>query len=190
MLEIKQKETEQNVDQCAYIGKLKMKQKDKSPKKGHALTGEQSSELQALIGELAWVAGQTHPDISFDVCLLNVSFNKVTISDVMRANKCIKRLKMDQFKNCFPGLGDLSQDKLIVFTDASLNNLGSGGSQGGHVVLLVGPNGKLAVLALKSKKLKRFVKKYPGCRHIGFHGKSGVLYAVWSYRQFTNSVTY
>ena len=167
-LEIEQKETELNLHQGAYINKLEMMQKDNSSKKGDALTGEQSSELRAIIGQLAWVAGQTRPDISFDVCQLNVGFNKATISDVMRANKCIKRLKMDQFKICFPDLGDLSQTKLVVFTDASFNNLGNGGSQGGHVVFLVGTNGKHAVLAWKSKKLKRVVKSTLAAETLAF----------------------
>ncbi len=129
-LEIEQLDNELILDQIAYIKELKEIEFDKKADTYEKLSEELSKRLRSLIGQLAWVAGQTRPDIFFDVCQLSVNFCKATLVDVKKANKCVKRVKMEEVRMCFPDIGDLSKAKLIVYADASFNNLGNGGSQG------------------------------------------------------------
>ena len=46
----------------------------------------------------------------------------------------------------------------MVFSDAAFGNLKNGGSQGGHLIFLVGENNKCNLLGWQSKKLKRVVR--------------------------------
>lgn len=36
-----------------------------------------------MIEQLVWVAGETYPDIEFDVCQLSINFVKATVGDVL-----------------------------------------------------------------------------------------------------------
>lgn len=47
---------------------------------------------------------------------------------------------------------------MIVFSDASFGNLSDGGTQGGHLIVLMGENGKFSPLSWQSKKVKRIVR--------------------------------
>ena len=117
-----------------------------------------TKELKSKIGQLAWVAGQTRPDISYDVCQLSVKDGASSDQmNVKKINKIIKRLKHNNVHINFPKM-NLSKTKLICFTDASFGNLPDGASQGGYIVFLVAENGKCAPLTWQSRKLRRVVK--------------------------------
>lgn len=59
----------------------------------------------------------------------------------------------------YPNLGDVLQLKLVLFSDASHANLPDGfSSAGGHIIFLLGENGKCCPLAWESKKIRRVVK--------------------------------
>ena len=109
------------------------------------------------MGQLAWVANQSRPDIAYDVCQLSVGLKNATCKSVARANKCVKKLKNNPYMLKFPVIGDLKQAKLVVFADASFANLEGCGSQGGYLVFLHGENGSMPVLTWSSKKLDRVV---------------------------------
>ena len=52
-------------------------------------------ELRSLVGQLSWISYETRSGISIDVCQLSVDLKNAKVSDVMKANKCIKKLKND-----------------------------------------------------------------------------------------------
>ena len=117
-----------------------------------------TKELKSKIGQLAWVAGQTRPDISYDVCQLSVKDGASSDQmNVKKLNRIIKRLKHNNVHINFPKM-NLSKTKIICFTDASFGNLPDGASQGGYIVFLVAENGKCAPLTWQSRKLRRVVK--------------------------------
>ena len=58
----------------------------------------------------------------------------------------------------FPNLGELDQLQLQCYSDASLANLYSGNSAGGHVIFLVGQNSNVCLLSWKPKTLRRVVR--------------------------------
>jgi ABC-type enterobactin transport system permease subunit len=48
--------------------------------------------------------------------------------------------------------------KLVVFSDASLENLKDGGTQGGHLIVLMGEEGRFSPICWQSKRIRRVVR--------------------------------
>ena len=111
-----------------------------------------------MVGQLGWVAGQTRPDLSFEVCQLSSCFNHATVNDVLKANKLLKKAKQENISLSFGVPGKLDKFKFVCFNDASPGNLKDGGSQGGYVIYLVGENETSSPIIWQSKKLRRTVK--------------------------------
>ena len=121
------------------------------------LEGEATkTDLKSKIGQLAWVAGQTRPDISFDTCQASVNPANENNDSVKRINKCIKRLKARNQVIKFVPI-DFTSARIICFADAAFANLHNGASQGGFIVFLECKN-KCIPLFWQSKKLRRVVK--------------------------------
>ena len=55
----------------------------------------------------------------------------------MKANKILSKVKETPLCTKFPDLGNLEKLKIICYSDASLGNLSSGKSVGGHVIFLL-----------------------------------------------------
>ena len=161
-LEIQQNDNEILLNQDKYIDELQMIDVKGLNDKRELISGKKSEELRSLIGKLLWVSGQTRPDIAFEVCQLSVNFNKATVEDLKKANKCVKKLQLQKVVLRFPNLGDLSKLRLLSYTDSSFNNLGEGASQGAFINFVVGENQKYAPLSWQSKKLQRVVKSTLG----------------------------
>lgn len=58
----------------------------------------------------------------------------------------------------FQHLGRESALKMVVFSDASFGNLADGGTQGGHLIVLMGENGHFSPFSWQSKRVKRIVR--------------------------------
>ena len=157
-LEVSQKSDGLYLSQYAYIEKLEAIKLDAVVDKHTALSDTMKKQLRSLIGQLAWVANQTRPDVAFEVCQLSVNFKNANVGEVVKANKCVKKLKSEEVYLKFTNLGDMKKAKLVSYTDASFNNLGDNGSQGGNVCFLLGENGSHSVLSWQSKKIQRVVK--------------------------------
>ena len=65
---------------------------------------------------LLWASNQTHPDMSFNLSELNSSVSYATVEHILRSNKVLKNAKI----KCH-------QCKLVVYSDASDNNLENSG---------------------------------------------------------------
>ena len=74
------------------------------------------------------------------------------IANIVQANKVL-RIKDNRLNIHFPNLGELDQLQLQCYSDASLANLSSGNSAGGHVIFLVGQNSYVCPLSWKTKTL-------------------------------------
>ena len=83
-----------------------------------------------------WVATHTRPDIAFETCELSVVFYNATVSDLLRLNKLVERVKRESINLFFPRLQSIENCTLQCYTDASLMNLPSGKSQGGLILFL------------------------------------------------------
>ena len=88
--------------------------------------------------------------------------NSATIGDVVKVNKCVRRLKNEEVILKFPSLGNIENVKMVCFSDASFANLKDGSSQGAYISFLVGMDGNFAPLSWHSRKVRRVVKSTLG----------------------------
>ena len=79
------------------------------------------------------------------------------IRDVIELNKVVKRVKNEKNQILFSTL-DPNTMKLVLYTDASINNLLHGGSQGGHTIFLTDFHNKCCPLIWNSSKIKRVAR--------------------------------
>lgn len=72
------------------------------------------------------------PEFNFEVCYANTIVYSATIFDI-KLSKILKRIKSEKSYIKFPSL-DIDSLSMRVYTNASLNNLPSGGRQGGQII--------------------------------------------------------
>ena len=94
------------------------------------ITEEEKHSLRSTIGSLNWLAGQTRPDLSYDVCQLSSSLKEGSVNLLGHANRVIKKAKAYDVSLHFPKM-DLNNLSVYCYSDASHGNLSNGGSQGG-----------------------------------------------------------
>ena len=63
------------------------------------------------------------PDMSFGACEISTSIKDTTISDLIYANKNIRRLKAEQIALQFPNLRSIEECMVLCYSDASFANL-------------------------------------------------------------------
>ena len=115
--------------------------------------------MRTLIGQLNWLCINTRPDISYDVLELSCDLKKPKVRNLIKANKVLKKTKLNKCNLFFPKLGNLNNIKLITYSDASHANLPDGtSSAGGFIIFLQGENGNSCPIYWESKKIKRVVR--------------------------------
>ena len=126
----------------------------------NSLNSEERRQYRALVGSINWAAQQTRPDLVFDVMELSIKFKDPLVADLLRANKCIKRLRMDDVAVKFGCVSDKLEDLCIMtWSDAAFANLvDKVSSGGGHVVFLADTNKRCCPLAWTANKVRRVVK--------------------------------
>lgn len=122
------------------------------------LNDEEIEQLRSKIGQILWVARQTRPDVIFDASSLASNIKNATVQTIHEANRIVCKLKSKKVALNFQHLGRNRALKMIMFSDASFGNLSDGGTQGGHLILLMGENGKFSPLTWQSKRVKRVVR--------------------------------
>ena len=159
-LNINQCNTEIILDQNEYIDSLDYINisKNRKQQKNDKLSSDEIDELRSLVGQLGWVAGQTRPDLAFEVCQLSSSINHSTVNDLIKANKLLAKAKNENVSIRLGLPGSPYDFKIIAYNDSSLGNLNDGGSQGGFIIYLVDENNICSPIMWRSKKLRRVVK--------------------------------
>ena len=115
--------------------------------------------LRSIVGSMNWAVQGTRPDLVFDMVELSTKSRKGTVADLVRATKCVKKLKYDDSWLLFSSLMKNDPWRIIVFTDASHGNLSEGtGSMGAHVVFLVDQHENCCTLTWHGGKIKRVVR--------------------------------
>ena len=142
------------IDSLDYINISKNRKQQKNDK----LSSDEIDELRSLVGQLGWVAGQTRPDLAFEVCQLSSSINHSTVNDLIKANKLLAKAKNENVSIRLGLPGSPYDFKIIAYNDSSLGNLNDGGSQGRFIIYLVDKNNICSPIMWRSKKLRRVVK--------------------------------
>ena len=149
------------VDQIEYQGKIKSIELNKARCKetNHEASEAEKKMYQQLLGKLQWISSQTRPDIRYAVLECSLMTNKLKVKDILRLNKVVKRLNKNAYKIRFgiPGC-DMSELKILAFSDASLSNLPDKTSSTRSFVIFLWGNGKVAPLSWSSKKLEIVAK--------------------------------
>ena len=121
------------IDSLDYINISKNRKQQKNGK----LSSDEIDELRSLVGQLGWIAGQTRPDLAFEVCQLSSSINHLTVNDLIKANKLLAKTKNENVSIRLGLPGSPYDFKIIAYNDSSLGNLNDGGSQVGFIIYLV-----------------------------------------------------
>lgn len=156
--------------QDEYIDELELisLSKERSSIAQQELVSEsERTEIRKAIGKLNWLACMTRPEISFTVSDISSRITSATISDVKLTNKTIKFLKTTKGYIKIPRI-ELSSLKLMVYADASFNNLGNGHSQGGHIVLIADSKGNCSAISWSSNRLRRVVRSTLAAETLSF----------------------
>ena len=122
------------------------------------LSEKENDQLRSRIGQILWVARQSRPYVTFDASNLASGLKKATVQTIHEANRIVCKLKSKKVVLNFQYLGSDDTLRMIVFSDASFGNLSDGGTQGGHLIFLMGENGKFSPLAWQSRRVKRVVR--------------------------------
>ena len=167
------------VDQLDYAKTLIAAPVSATRNRSGLLTPEEKKQYRAMVGQLSWIATQTRPDISFDVCELSSVFEKATVEDMLRANKVVKKVQDRAVAVRFPKLSDRNLT-VECFSDASFGNLSSGGSQGGYVIFVRDLEGNRCPIAWQSRRVRRVVKSTIAAETLALldAAEAGVFYSV------------
>ncbi|XP_057290731.1 uncharacterized protein LOC130613397 [Hydractinia symbiolongicarpus] len=84
-----------NYDQKNYVAGMELVKIQNTTHRHRQLSHEEQSNFRCICGQLNWMSSQSRPDISFDVCQLSTKLNCAVVDDVIRANKVVKKLKLD-----------------------------------------------------------------------------------------------
>ena len=143
------------VEQQKYMEDLKELEimSTRSREKDSPINEDERETLRSVIGKLNWLATQTRPDLSYDVCELSTNLKNGTVELLTKANKVIQKAKYNKVFLHYPPL-DLDNIVVRCYADASFGNLPDGGSQGGMYVELVSGS-KSAPIEWQSKRLTR-----------------------------------
>ena len=166
-LSISQADNGIRVNQFQYvdeIGGVALQKSSKSCKETPC-SAEETRQFRKSVGQLNWVASQTRPDVSFDVCYLSSVMSSPTVADVILLNKCIKKVKCEPVELLFPAIPDIHSAEIILYSDASLANLPSGRSVGGVILFLVDSGGSSGPLLWKLFP-EAHSEVYAGCRSL------------------------
>ena len=149
-----------SIDQDNYINALQLIHipTESERPKDDPLTKSEKDMVRKYAGRLLWVANGTRPDISFDACQISNVGNSGTVSDLVRINKVIKKMKTEFVSVQYPDLGPPSTWKIVAYSDASHANLPDGSSQCGFIVFILSEGGRVAPMIWNSKKIHRVAK--------------------------------
>ena len=125
--------------------------------KNDMLPDIETKKYRTLIEQLRWIACQTRPDLSFDLCELSSVANKTKVLDMIKANKVLSKAKSNHVKLYYQSI-DVSNMTIVIYNDSSFRNLIGGGSQKGFITYLVDNQENCMPLMWQSKRLKCVVK--------------------------------
>ena len=156
-LQVVQKDSGIVITQNRYIESISNVKIDRGKSNTDPLNEQEKSALRSISGQVAWVVGQTRPDLAFESCTLANVGKHPTIEDLKYANKTVKKMKDKGITLNIPKLINIENAHLLCFPDATHASLKCGSSQGAFIIFL--SDGKKVVpLSWQSKKLPRVTK--------------------------------
>ena len=141
------------------------------------LNEKETTSLRSAIGQLNWLANISRPEISYQVSTISAKIKTATISDIKETNKIIKFVKQNKSFITFPSL-HLPSTKVVMYSDASFNNLSDGNSQGGYIIFLSDKYNNSSPIAWKSTKLRRVARSTLAAETLAFTEGADTAYFI------------
>ena len=113
--------------------------------------------MRKALGKINWVAGISRPEISYHACEITTRVKNATITDIFTINRVIKFIKSTPSHITIP-VKNLESLQLLLYSDASFNNLPDRGSQGRYIVFLCDKFSNSAPIAWNSTRLKHVTR--------------------------------
>ena len=119
--------------------------------------------FRGVSGSISWLAGQTRPDVSCQVSLLQQTLPQPTVAQVCASSMVVRRVHQHLDLGLKIRRVPVQNMILLLHVDASLNTGGLVGSQGGYICgvtdqsLLDGKSAPWSPLAWRSFKMSRTV---------------------------------
>ena len=179
------------VDQEHYIASINTIaiSKERLLEKSSELTKNELANFRTLVGQLSWVSTHTRPDISFETCELGGIVKSAKITDLIRLNKLVERLKNTHVNLYFPRVESLKSCSIKCFTDASFRNLPQEGSQAGFIIFIENTDEKKkSPILWQDKKINRVVDSTLAAETFALHecAKSAIYLATMIKQQLPN----
>ena len=148
------------LDQDHYIKSLSsiIISKERALNKSDDLNKKELAAFRTLVGQLSWISTHTRPDIAFETCEFGSLFTGAKVSDLMRLNKLVERVKNISVHLYFPRLESTKKYTIKCFTDASFRNLQNEGSQAGFIIFVCETEeDKMCPIYWQSRRIDRVV---------------------------------
>ena len=110
-LELKQSSSGFLMSQKRYIDEINCMQDMR--RQDEKLDKYEMRNLRALAIQLNWIGTQTRPDVVYDICEVNTSIKDATQGDIMRANKVVKKMQLDDLSLQYTPLGKLEESTMV-----------------------------------------------------------------------------
>ena len=165
--------------------------KERLLEKDSQLNKKELANFRTLIGQLSWVSTHTRPDIAFETCELGGSVKNAKITDLIKLNKLVVRLKSSHVNIFFPKFESLNHCTIKCFTDASFRNLPQEGSQAGYIIFIENDGEKCkSPVYWKSKKISRVVDSTLAAETMALHeGAKTSIYLATMIKQLLPNIT-
>ena len=160
------------MDQDHYIASLNTIpiSKERAVEKHSELNKKEKQSFRTLVGQLSWVYTHTRPDIAFETCELGGIYTTAKVTDLLRLNKLVERLKNISVQLYFPRLPTLQNCTITCYTDASFRNLPNEGSQAGFIIFLESDAGhRRCPIYWQSRKIDRVVDSTLAAETLALH---------------------
>ena len=145
------------------------------------LTKEEKKSFRTLIGQLSWVSTHTRPDVAFETCELGGIFKTAKVSDLVRLNHLVDKIKGKSIHIYYPRLPTLKRCTIRCYSDASFGNLPKDGSQAGFIIFLESNSGNVhCPIYWQSRRIDRIVDSSLAAETYALHSgaKSAVFFKI------------
>ena len=126
--------------------------------KTYALSTGEYKQYRSICGQILWLAIQTRPDVSYDICVLSNYLSDPNVQNMVSLNKLVRKLHNSPgICLTFSRIVSIQQTwKIISYSDASYNSLPKNGSQCGYIIFISDSNHLVKnPVAWKSIKIER-----------------------------------
>ena len=142
------------------------------------LTKEEKKSFRTLIGQMSWVSTHTRPDVSFETCELGGIYKTAKVSDLIRLNHLVDKIKAKSIHIYYPRLPNLKRCTIRCHSDASFGHLHKDGSQAGFIIFLESDTGHMhCPIYWQSRRIDRVVDSSLAAETYALH--SGAKSAVF-----------